>query len=464
MSKRILFLLLGIISMFAPEAQNITIKVTTNNVKEKSLRLFAVEDRVSLQEIFIEAQELHAQKSAEFLLTLPNTTEMILKIDMREFHFLAQPGNKYTINVLPFNDTIYNFDFKNVLEVDFTAQNSDLINSNIYYVDSVLETFLTQNHRMLLNKDSVTKNNFKVLQDTLLTQYQDNDYIKKYIIYEFASVYYGLNLKSKRSIEQDLFASQPILYDNIGYMDCLNTIFSHYFTKGYKYIKSSDIEYWLNTLNYNAFNDALGRDKILVNEPFRELVFLLGMKDVYMQGKYSRSRILSMLDKFYQTTKFEEHKSIAKRLIEYLQSKDFSGKKVNNYVLKDLSSQPLNLDKYMDKPLILCFVRLESSACLKELETIHYYYDSIKNNCNILTICCDNSFEKMYNFINNSKIGNKYKWSFAYFDYNWDMIEDYQIHFFPTFVLVNPDGTIGQNPLNFPSAGSLEKFKDKQQK
>lgn len=461
--KNKFFALLLTVCGFNAYCQNVFVSVEGENLKSKNIRLSYIADRISLLEkplynVVLDSITTHK----DFEATLDGAKEMILKVDMREYHFLTTPGNRYKIVVEAYNDSIFKFDYKEVLPCSLTSE-SDIINAAIYDVDTVIDEFLRQNHRMLFLKDSLTKANFYTIEKNLTDKYKDNEYINKYIKYEFASVKYGLYLESRKDIKDSLFAHQPILYDNIGYMDCLNTIFLHYFTKGYKFIKRKDIDFWLQTNNYNAFNDALGRDKVLENEVFREVVFLLGMKDAYMEGYFSRQLILNMIKKFANQTKFPVHKEIADNLYKYLSTRDFSGKSIRDFEVKDINSEIVPISKYMDKPLVLCFVQLNSIVSLKELETIHYCYDSIKNNCNIVTICCDNSFENMYNFIKNNKVGNKYQWPFVYFNLNWELMEEYQIHFFPTFVLLNQDGTIGKNPMESPSEGGLLRFYNKQE-
>ena len=460
--KKVIILVTSIIGFVFADCQNIYIDIKGENIRNKNVRLTYISDRISLMEKPLANKYLDSNTSSvSFSATLDETKEMIVKIDMREYHFLAKPGNKYFLDIEPFNDSVFKFDYKEILPCKLGMQHYDSINTPINDVDTVFDDFLRDNSRMLYVKDSSAKDSLYSIERYLLEKYKDNDYMLNYIKYEFAGIKYGFSLESKKKIKDSLFANSPILYDNIGYMDCLNTIFAHYFTRGYKFIKRIDIENWLDDGNYNAFNDALGRDKVLSNEVFRELVFLLGMKDAYLEGYFNRKRILSMIKNFENLTKFQQHKNIAKNLVEYLISRDFSGKKIADYKLKDIKGDDVMISSFADKPLIICFVKLDSTPSLKELETIHYFYDSIKNNCNILTVCCDNNYEKMYNFVRNNKVGNKYKWPFVYFNYNWEMTEAYQLHFFPTFVLVNQDGTIGQNPMASPSENGLKQFFNK---
>lgn len=450
-------------------AQNVIIEVNfdksfgkdANSLINKNIDISYINDRVSLQEVSAQRIAVGEDLKAVGRITLDGEKETIVKVGLREFHFLGVPGNSYTIKVLPYDDSAYNFSLKEVLPVEFSMEKNDNINFPVEDVDTMLNNFIADNYRMLLIKDSATISNLNKLEKSLTDKYASNQYMATYVNYEFASLKYGLTIGSQKKVREELFASSPILYDNIGYMDCFNTVFSHYFSQGYKFIDRNDIEKYLDANNYNGFNDALGRDPVLVNEVFRELVFLQGMKDAYLEGVFDRERILKMIEKFVSITKFDKHKQIAKNLLDYLPTRDFFGKKTKELMVKDIDGNKVSINKFMDKPLVVGLIQLDCTSCLKELETIHYFYDSIKDNCNIVIISMDNSFEKMYNFVKNSKAGSKYKFPFVHFDFNWDIVEQYHLHFLPKFVLINPDGTIKRNPFDNPSSGSLKQFSDK---
>ncbi|MGP1514989.1 MAG: TlpA family protein disulfide reductase [Bacteroidales bacterium] len=443
-------------------SQNVFINLQGESLKEQNIRLSCIDDRISLIEKTLKS--FKADENTTFVsinITLEEIKEVALKVGIREFHFIAVPGNTYYINVLPYKVDDFSFAMKQILPVEFSMQHNDNTNNQIEDIDTCLNNFIEENFRMLQLRDSISITKLNKLQHDLSLKYASNEYVSNYLKYEFASLKYALYIVNREKIQQNLFQSSAILYDNIGYMDCFNTVFSHYFSKGYKFISKEDIEKWLDANNYSAFNDALGRDSILKNEMVREMVFLQGMKDAFLDGVFARSQIFKILDKFEKQTKFSQHKKIAANLKKYLSARDFHGKELPSMLLKNIEGNEILLQKYMNKPLIVCLMQTDCTTCLKELETIHYYYDSIKTNCNVVAISFDKSFEKMYNFVKNSKTGVKYEFPFLYFNYNWDIVEEFKLHFFPTFVLINPDGKIAQNPFASPSIGSLKKFMNK---
>ena len=457
--KRILILGLLIVSTVNVIAQNVVINIKTDNLKGKEVRVSCIDDRLTMhsEELF----RHNVEQEEDFLdvkFTVDGIKEVSLRVDWHEFTFLAVPGNNYYINVLSYDDTLSSYIRIEPLPVRFSSDKDDGVNYGLEDIYVCLSDFIAQNLRRLSVKDSLCSVMLDKLQDSLLNEYGKSDYLKQYIRYEFASVRYCFSLISQSKIRYSLFGNEDILYDNIGYTECFNTVFSSYFTKGYKYIGKKDIENWLDARDYDKFNDALGRDSVLKNELFREFVFLSGMKDAYLNGDFSRSAILVMLDVFKNKTKFERHRQMADNLAKYLKSRDFGGTEIKDFDVKDINGDIVSTKQYRDKQLLVNFVKLDNIPSLKELEVINFYYDSIKDNCNVLTVCFDSNFEKMYNFIKNGKIGKKYQWPIVYFDNNWEMAEFYQIHFFPQFVLVDKDGTIIKNPVESPSLGGLKEF------
>lgn len=447
-------------------SQNVFVSGSGKDIAGKKIDVYCVEDRLSGL-VNLRASTTLQNYDTSFALSflIDGEKEVMIQVDLMKYSFIAKPGVKYTLKISDFNfsqeDSNMAFLYGMRLPARLEMERYDGLNTPINDVDNILGEYVYENRRMLSVKDSSVKAGLLSLKDSLLVKYKGNEYMEKYIEYEFESVMYSFYLKSRLATKEQMFANSPVLYDNIGYMDCFQTVFERYFSLGYKYISRKDMESWLLGGNYAAFNDALGRDKILVNEVFREMVFLQGMKDAYLDGIFDKNLIINILEKFKVSTKFERHSVIASNLIEYLSTINAKNTNVGDYKVKNLEQEEVELKSFFnDKPTLVAFVRLDDVASLKELESIHFCYDSIKTNLNVLTICLDNSFEKMYNFIRNNKVGNKYRWNFVYFSNNYDMTKAFHLRMFPSFVLLDEKGEIKENPIDFPSSGVLMKYKN----
>ena len=67
---------------------------------------------------------------------------------------------------------------------------------------------------------------------------------------------------------------------------------------------------------------------------------------------------------------------------------------------------------------------------------------------NFISINLDNRKEDFYDYIKNNK---KYNWNICNIDNNIEIYEQYSIDHLPSYVLINPDGTICQYPAYPPS-------------
>lgn len=460
--KRLLFIILFLSSVFA-YSQNVRVNLTGKGLEGKRVKLSLVEDRLSFLRTEKDERLVALGDSVvNFGVTLDGVSELVISIDAYSYSFLAQPGNVYEMRLNDFDFNLsesFNVLMYNVmLPIEILSPENELT-SRVVAFDYEVNDYIVKNRRKLYPmRDSVAIAGLYDLKAKFLQGEDASSYFASYVNYEFATLERSLGLRNYNRLRNSLFIDKPILYFNVGYMDCFNNVFDQYFSKGNKFVSQAEIEFWLSTHNYDDFIDALGKDSVLRNEKFRELVFIKGMKDIYSEGYFERVDVLKMLELMAAQSKFEEHRKIALNTVNALLSVSHSGKEFGDFVLKTVSDEKVNLSQYMDKPLVLNFVKLNDVESKRELEVVHAMYDSISSNCNIITISCDKNLDALYNFAKNTKVGSRYKWQMLHFDGNYDLLEYYKIKAFPMFILISKDGRVVENPMRNPSEGSLLRF------
>lgn len=460
--KRLLFIILFLSSVFA-YSQNVRVNLTGKGLEGKRVKLSLVEDRLSFLRTEKDERLVALGDSVvNFGVTLDGVSELVISIDAYSYSFLAQPGNVYEMRLNDFDFNLsesFNVLMYNVmLPIEILSPENELT-SRVVAFDYEVNDYIVKNRRKLYPmRDSVAIAGLYDLKAKFLQGEDASSYFASYVNYEFATLERSLGLRNYNRLRNSLFIDKPILYFNVGYMDCFNNVFDQYFSKGNKFVSQAEIEFWLSTHNYDDFIDALGKDSVLRNEKFRELVFIKGMKDIYSEGYFERVDVLKMLELMAAQSKFEEHRKIALNTVNALLSVSHSGKEFGDFVLKTVSDEEVNLSQYMDKPLVLNFVKLNDVESKRELEVVHAMYDSISSNCNIVTISCDKNLDALYNFAKNTKVGSRYKWQMLHFDGNYDLLEYYKIKAFPMFILISKDGRVVENPMRNPSEGSLLRF------
>ena len=465
MKNKWLFLFLGVfISLMLINlglmAQNLRIEGVGPNIRGKTLRLIMVSDNLSGLETEIESYEVGKDDSIfSFSTTIANTSLMKIRIESFDFNFIAKMGSSYKMRILPFNfnvsDTVNTLFYKFPLPIIIDNSTDDKINNKVYVIDGVIEDYMLKNERDILFFRDKTK--VMALKDIIdmVVDSNDSKYVKDYAKYSIGMIEFSSKTVNETKLKAELFFNKPILYDNLAYMDCFEMVYGDYFTKGNKIFDKITLERWLETNDYFSLIDSLGRDSLLRNEVFRELVFLRGLKEAFFSQIHDKLFIVSMLENFVYKTKFPLHVQIAKNLLEIFSQQSNYGVKANDFSLKDIYNNYITLDKYKDKPLIISFVKVSEPACLRELNMMYSLVDTLKDNFNFLTIACDKSLDALYNFLVNSNVGVKYKWDFAHYENKWDLLEKYNVIVFPTFVLIDSKGNIIQNPMSKPSEGSL---------
>ncbi len=460
--KKLLFIILFLSSVFA-YSQNVRVNLTGKGLEGKRVKLSLVEDRLSfLRTEMVESLVGEGDSVVNFAVTLDGVSELVISIDAYSYSFLAQPGVIYEMRLNDFNFDLsesFNVLMYNVeLPIEILSPENELT-SRVVAFDYEVNDYIVKNRRKLYPmRDSVAIAGLYDLKAKFLQGEDASSYFASYVNYEFATLERSLGLRNYNRLRNSLFIDKPILYFNVGYMDCFNNVFDQYFSKGNKFVSQAEIEFWLSTHNYDDFIDALGKDSVLRNEKFRELVFIKGMKDIYSEGYFERVDVLKMLELMAAQSKFEEHRKIALNTVNALLSVSHSGKEFGDFVLKTVSDEEVNLSQYMDKPLVLNFVKLNDVESKRELEVVHAMYDSISSNCNIITISCDKNLDALYNFAKNTKVGSRYKWQMLHFDGNYDLLEYYKVKAFPMFILISKDGRVMENPMRNPSEGSLLRF------
>lgn len=457
-----LFFALGV------SAQNVTINIKAVNVGERPVRLFVSEDCFSaLEKKHADTALDVSQKEFSFALTLDGVSIASLRVDAFEFRFIVQPGKIYNVEIDSINyaltDSINALANRCVLPARITNLEEGDLNLRIADFDAALEDYIVANDKALLvQRDTAAVRGLDRIVKGFLSEGDSSSYFASYVRYEYGKLRYILRLDSRKRLRAELFANKPILYYNIGYADCFNHVFGHYFSRGNRYLSQDELEFWLSTNNYDDLTDALGKDAVLKNEVLRELVLIKGMRDAYIDGNYERSDIIKMLERVETGSKFPEHRTIARNTIEFLVGNSYSGLKTREFDVLDLAGEKQVLHQDKTKPTVMIFVKLNDNESKRELEVVNYLYENVKERCEVVSVCCDRNLDAMYNFLKNSKVGSKYKWKFVYFDQNFDMLEHYGVRAFPWLVLVSPEGKVIENPMRNPSEGSLSRFLSKQ--
>lgn len=261
--------------------QNLRIEGVGQGIGGKTIRLISISDNLSKLEKEEAIYRVGEHDSVfSFALSISNTSLMKIRIESFDYNFIAQMGSTYKLRILNFDfnisDKVNTLFYKFPLPIIIESSTDNHLNDKVFVIDSIIENYMANNDRDILFFRDKKKVDSLIKMLNSEVDSSDSDYIKEYLKYSIGIVEYSSKTKNEIKLKTELFFDKPILYDNLAYMDCFEMIYGDYFTKGNKIIDKRTLGRWIETNDYFSLIDSLGRDSLLKNEVFRELVFSKG--------------------------------------------------------------------------------------------------------------------------------------------------------------------------------------------
>ncbi|MCD4745867.1 MAG: TlpA family protein disulfide reductase [Bacteroidales bacterium] len=445
------FFLAFLVLCISTYAQNTTIKGLAPRAEGKSIRIITYSDQISYLEKTIAITTIDTGGKFFFDLNIQNTIFAYLDIDFQKADFYLEPEKNYEIKIDTLN--FLNEQYNSFINPQYL--NVQIINTNKNELNLLIQKFNVQYNDFIIEKfNNIYRSRNKSLIDTLKIKINDsfsgikNNYFNNYIKYKIASLEQMSRTINKSSLAQKYFIGKPILYNNVEYMYFFNEYFSQYLTITSKPIKKNDLISTINLQNsYPALLDSLGKDTLLRNEVLRELVLLKGLSELFYSPDYNRKNILKILNDIAFSSKFEEHRLIAKNLIITL-TKLQPGTPAPDFTFININNDSVSLSNFKGKYIYLNFWTTKCTPCLQEMELMNSLNKKYKDDIEFVSISLDKEFMTMYHFFDN----HNFIWTFLHSYNNYEITEAFDVEAFPLFVLLDKEGNI----LKYPAPGPSE--------
>lgn len=443
---------------------NITIRGEVEGGAGKTVELYRYSDMLTRVEELVDRAVIAENRHFELHGYSNYPTLMFLQIEDYSQSFYVEPGREYEVYV-----PIFDWDInekKNIfldpvaLPLEFIGMPEGELNGLISDFEATVANYIDSHRFYFDSRFRPQRRYFDSLEAEVarLNPDTDNRFFNRYKTYKLAELKYSLQFESRRHLANRLVKGQPILYYDENYMSFFTTLFAGAVSNGTAKIPIKQLARWVNELKLDVLLDSLGTDSLLRHEQVRELAALEGLQEAYYDTRYYEGdKVVQMIDLLGARSKFPEHRQLAQRMSAHLRQ-GTSGSEVPSFTLPDIDRQPVSLDSLKGKWVYLSFVRVGDPSCLAEIETLSHFKDSIyakNDNVEFITIDCDREFQKMYNFLRNSKRGRRCSWTWLHFDGNYKLLEHYQVVSYPHFILINPDGQLQYTVTPAPATGFL---------
>lgn len=400
----------------------------------------------------------YAESGKEYQLLFPERKDKTIGDKLNpyfkpvQYHLGIENSDKYELNYqIAFFDEIYLSIVNQGFDVTYEKFMEQRSGNNKAQVDSVLPdgtyTKIIENTTYTI-PDNLKQIDFEkeISKIDSFFAYVDNKFFHDYKTYQLASFRYLANQEKSKSISDNYFLNQDILYHNPAYMGLFNQVYKDYFNyfgrteEGKKIF--SDISF---LKSITALKNTLGQDSVLTNNQLKELVILKCLYDEFYDDKLSRSAMLTVLDSLILQTGYPEHQLIGEN-IRHKVTKLMVGFEPPAFELLDQQGNLVSLQSFQGKYVYLSFCASYSYGCIKEFEMLRTLYQNHKNHFEIVVICMDDSLEQMKSFVERKG----YPFKFLFYGNQPDIFKEYDIRAFPTYYFIDKNGKLVLSPAPSP--------------
>ncbi len=281
--------------------------------------------------------------------------------------------------------------------------------------------------------------------------FADHEYFDAYTKYRYAALrHLATHKQFPHVVVYANFTKDTVRYDNPAYMDLFNMIYDRYFDV---YLGTRGGRHLYNFVHFghsiSNIKQLFNRHLELNNEQFKELVILKGINDAFIENNFSWLPLLLTLDSLHISTEFDIHRDIAQNIADNTLSMT-KGTIAPPFELEDTSGVYKSLVSYRGRFVYLVFANTASYSSQMELGMLKRIHDRYQDICNIVTVLTDENRESAKEFIRR----NNFEWDFLFTSINSPVISTYKISAYPTYLFIDPSGTL----LMSPAPGPAENF------
>jgi peroxiredoxin len=384
-------------------------------------------------------------------LDINTTCQIMMDLGANRGLLYTEPGKKYEVKIpdyTPINKgNRLNPYFKPTdFQLGIARPDKNEINMLIGQFDDIYNEYLEQNYYTIFKNpkqsqiDSVI-DNIEKLFDTV-----PNPFFKTYRQYKYAWISFVSYMRDSRYVIRAYLNNEPIAYTNPAYMDLFNQLFANYITF---YMNTREGERIYSDIilakSPTYAKQTFANNLALTNDTLQELVLLKGLYDAFYDRDYPINSLLLTLDSVEYLTKIPYHKQIAKNILKKtMQARQ--GSKAPVFEINDANGVMRKSTDYLANYVYLNFFSLDSYTCQQDLEQLKLLYEKHKADFKVISISIDDDFARVKKYF----ADHKYEWTLLSYQKQPEIIEQYKVKAYPTYFLIDTDGTLNMSPAPSP--------------
>ncbi|MFO7869535.1 MAG: TlpA disulfide reductase family protein [Bacteroidales bacterium] len=431
---------------------------------DTSIIMYQYTDYLTKTETILDT--LHLDSTGYFSCTFPlqHTQEIYMYLGIYTCFLFAEPDSTHTITLPPHtpktiqDDINPYFKYFNI-SIGIKKPASHDLNLLIYKFNRLYEKFLADNyHYLLVSRDKKVVKEFESRIDSIFAKYT-HPYFKTYLqfkIYILRNMGYERN--HKLATKNYLLPTTPSYY-NEAYMRFFKMLWKDYIVNNHMTTIGEDIKQSIIFgKSPTMFKRRMEKYIELRNDTIKELILLQCLQDSYKKPDiFPVNTVNQTLDSLIILSKIPEHKTIAKQ-IKINQTVKQSRNNIADFTFYTADSLPIKLSHYKGKHIYLGFCRSENLECIANYKILQKIYEETNEHLEIITICYEQDFKTFKTFVKKNK--KNYKWTFVYGKNNSEIATYYSVTAMPSYILINPDGSITHKNAPHPTDNFQQRFVD----
>lgn len=459
-NKYILSLILVIYTLSGIFSQTITVSGNDKSRAGKELIFYTWSDMITYQKDTICRCKIQGNGDFSCTFGIHETIPVTIPLEFQNAFFYAEPDKVYKIKLPAIitkntEDKLNPYYEEKTIFLTLENPSKNELNQLIRKFESAYNDYISARFNEIYKsaKHSGVDTVIKML-DTMFVE-NNNNYFTDYKKYKFGMLRYFAYLRNEKSITKASFHKQPILYNNVAYMNLFNQAFENYLTFYSKTYEGTDI-----TMNISQQKSArelkktFAKNIIFDDEDFTELIILKGLHDELFTKNFKKNVLLQTLDSLYLQTQNPIHKQIALHIKNKVSKYD-KGISWENLILYDKDSTKHTIAEFKGKYVYIGFCNSRSFSCKEELELTKKLFEKKIKSLEIISVFPDETCKTIKDFSKK----NNFKWTNYSTNSESVFLKELNIRVFPSYYLIGPDGkSISATPVKTLKEGFEEYF------
>ena len=452
--KAFTFLLIILAFSLQTMAEKVIISGTTPSYAGTNLKVkfhsesFTYNDQ-QLAEFKVDA---NGNFSCEF--DLDQTQLVFIPLGIYKGFVYLEPGKEYELKFPPKQELspaqkLNPFFEADELMLGVANADSEELNLMIRKLDDKMDSFINQNfHKIYRKKEKSIGNDFsKELNNDYKST--ENTFFKEYLKYRLGFLEFLAYPNSFLKIEEKYFLDQELQLKNPAYVSLYKKQYGNFLNGYFKQKESANLSAaFKSETTFKALTALMKKYPAYQNSQLRNMIIASSIFDSYTRKFISKGKTLSILKDLKQNTQNSYNKNLSSNYIAKITHLQ------KNYPAPNFTIGDHSLANYKGKYLYLNFCNTQSYPCVQDFKEIEKLKQQFGQHIEFLSIACNWNENTVLDFLQK----NAYSWPIVPIGDQHQLIHQYKVKAFPSYVLIDPSGNIAKAPAAGPKENIRMEF------